>query len=116
MSSHAHPPAPAGATSDTIRQEARLHIRRRRAFSIHAGVYAASIAVIVAVNAVTNAAAGLTGEWWAWWSVPAVLGWGIGVTVHGLVVRLARPRSGSPDREEREIDRFLASEGVTTTR
>lgn len=109
MSSQPHPTVPAGSTSDRRRDDARLHVRRRRAFSLHARVYAASMVVVVAVNAAINATAHLTGEWWAWWSVPALLGWGLGVAVHGLVVRLARPQSVALAREQREIEEFLAA-------
>lgn len=69
------------------------HVQQRRAFDIHARVFALSMVLIFAVNLATNAAAGITGEWRAWWSVVALLGWGLGVAVHGIVVRMARHRS-----------------------
>jgi hypothetical protein len=57
-------------------------------------VFAISMVVIFIVNLALNAATGITGEWWAWWSALALVGWGLGVTVHGLVVRTSRsPRS-----------------------
>lgn len=60
--------------------------RQLRAFQVHAGVFAASMLLIVLLNLVINAAAGITGELRAWWSVYALLGWAIGIAVHGLVV------------------------------
>ncbi len=47
--------------------------------------------IIFLVNLAINAAANITGEWWAWWSLLAVPAWGLGLTVHGIVVRMARP-------------------------
>ena len=64
---------------------------QRKAFQIHATVYAATMVGIFLVNLLVNLAAGTTGDIWAWWAVWALLGWGIGIAVHGLVVRLNRP-------------------------
>ena len=47
--------------------------------------------IMFAVNLVTNISAGTAGEWDAWWSVWALLGWSIGIAVHGFVVWLNRP-------------------------
>ena len=66
------------------------HVHERRALRVHAIVFALSIALIVQVNAALNAAAGITGEWWAWRSLLALVGWGLGLSVHGTVVRLSR--------------------------
>ena len=88
-----HPPTPAGTTDDQRTEDARLHVQQLRAFSIHARVYAASMIGIFVVNLAVNLAANVTGEWWAWWSVLALLGWGVGVAIHGLVVRMSRPQS-----------------------
>jgi hypothetical protein len=65
---------------------------QRQVLRVHAAVYAGSIVLIVLVNLALNAAAGLLGEWWAWWSALAVLGWGLGLSVHAIVVRVTRPR------------------------
>ena len=76
--------------------DAALHRNdQRRTFQIHAIVFAMCTVVIAVVNAALNAAAGIVDEWWAWWSVLAAFGWGIGVAVHGLVVRLAQPAAGA---------------------
>ena len=69
---------------------AELHLQQRLAYQLHARVFAASMVLIFAVNLALNAAAGLLGEWSAWWSGWALLGWGLGVSVHGIVVRMAR--------------------------
>jgi len=68
---------------------------QRRAFQAHAGVFAVSMVLIFAVNLAVNLAAGIAGQWSAWWSIWALIGSGAGVTVHGLVVFLARPTNES---------------------
>jgi hypothetical protein len=67
-----------------------LHVHQRGVLHIHAIVFVMSMALIVLVNAALNAAAGVAGEWWAWWSILALAGWGLGLSVHGTVVRLSR--------------------------
>lgn len=62
-----------------------------RAFQVHAGVFAASMVLIFAVNLAVN----LAGQWSAWWAIWALIGWGLGISVHGLVVLLARPANRS---------------------
>ena len=57
------------------------------AFRIHAAVFAATMVLIFLVNLLTNLAAGIAGEWSAWWSAWALIGWGMGLAVHGLVVK-----------------------------
>jgi len=47
--------------------------------------------VVVAVNLLTNLSAGIVGDWTAWWSLWALLGWGAGIGLHGLVVWMNRP-------------------------
>ena len=53
---------------------------------MHAAVFAVSMVGIIVVNLAINLAAGIVGAWWAWWSVAAFVGWGIGVAVHGAAV------------------------------
>lgn len=64
-----------------------------RVFQAHAAVAAGSIALMLAVNLLTNLSAGIAGETSAWWSLWALIGWSAGLGVHGLVVWLARPIS-----------------------
>lgn len=67
------------------------YAEQRAALIVHSYVAVAGLAVIVLVNALTNAAAGRFTEWSAWWCVWAVLGWTSGLAVHGFVVWLNRP-------------------------
>ena len=91
--SNAPQPTLSGRTSGQARGDAELYQRQRRTFHLHVGVSAGSMVIIFLVNLAVNTAANITGEWWAWWSVLALVGWGLGVAVHGLVLQLARPRS-----------------------
>ena len=86
---------------------ARRYVQQLQAFYVHAGVFAGGTAIIILINLATNAAAGITGEWSAWWSAWAFLGWGLGIAVHGLVVRLNRPGGSSATWEQRQIDKVL---------
>lgn len=89
-------------------EAARGYVQQLHAFLIHAGVFAAGMVAIFAVNLLTNLSAGIASEWSAWWSVWAFIGWGLGIAVHGLVVRLNRPSSCSPTWEQQQIDKILA--------
>ena len=84
---------PVRGTNGQGRKDAELYGHQCRAFHLHLGVFAGSMVIIFLVNLAINAAANITGEWWAWWSVLALLGWGLGLSVHGIVVRMARPDS-----------------------
>ena len=83
-------------------EAARRYADQLRAFYGHVGGFATGMFIMFAVNLVTNISAGTAGEWNAWWSVWALLGWSIGIAVHGFVVWLNRP-SFAPSTAE-EID------------
>lgn len=107
---------PAGTAADQRRDAARQYLQDVRVFHTHAGVAAASMVLIIAVNVFSNVAAGTTGYLWAWWSVWALLGWGLGLTIHGLVVRGTRPQSLVSAREEEQINEILSSESTQPRR
>lgn len=92
---HTHKPTPPVAPDDQRREAIDEYLSVRKAFQAHAAVFAATMVGICLVNLLTNLAAGITGQWSAWWSAWALLGWGLGIAVHGLTVRLAR--SGTKD-------------------
>jgi len=85
------------STHDQIHQahEADDYPHQLRAFQAHAGVFAATMVLIFAVNLAVNLSAGIAGQWSAWWSVWALIGWSMGIATHGLVVFLAKPENGS---------------------
>ncbi len=93
--------------TDEREDAARRYVEQLRAFYVHAGVFAAGMLVIFTVNLLTNLSAGVAGDWTAWWSAWALLGWGLGIAVHGLVVRLNRPSLGSSTWEQQQIERML---------
>ena len=88
-------------------EAARRYVEQLRAFYIHACMYAVCMLIMLAVNLLTNLSAGIAGEWSTWWSVWALIGWGAGIAVHGLVVRLNRPSLSSSTWEQRQIDKML---------
>lgn len=93
-------------TADEREETARRYVTQLRVFYIHAAVFVGSMAINILINLLVNLSAGIAGEWSAWWSLWALLGWGAGVSVHGLVVRLNRPSFAS-SWEQRQIDRML---------
>jgi hypothetical protein len=93
--------------ADERQEAATKHVEQLRAFYVHVAVFAASMTIIFAVNLLTNLSAGIASEWSAWWSVWALIGWGAGIAVHGLVVQLNRPSLASSTWEQRRIDKML---------
>jgi|GEM_PF-2501664 len=98
--------------SDTIidpelEQAAKEYVKQLQAFLIHAALFGICIVVIFVVNLLTNISAGTTGQWSSWWSIWAFLGWGPGVAVHGLVLRLNKPSATPSSWEQRQIDKVL---------
>ena len=77
-------------------RDATTYQEQLRVAAVHATVFAIGITAITLINLIINLSAGLTGELTAWWSLWALAGWGLGVTVHLLVVRLTRPTSSNP--------------------
>ena len=67
------------------------HALQRRAFQVHAAAFTAGMVLIFVVNLLVNLSAGVGGQLSAWWSLWALIGWGLGVAVHGFVGWLARP-------------------------
>ena len=107
MTTPTEAPSQIGQAADDREGAARRYVEHFRAFYVHAAVFAAGMTVIFAVNLLTNLSAGIAGEWSAWWSVWALIGWGAGIAVHGLVVRLNRPSLSSSTWEQRKIDKML---------
>ncbi len=78
-----------------------LYDEQRRAFQAHAAVFVAGMVVMFAVNLATNVSAGIAGNWSAWWSVWALIGWSLGIAVHGFVVWLNQPAHVVAQRRSR---------------
>jgi hypothetical protein len=107
MSNPTPPSSQIDQAADERQEAARRYVEQLRAFHVHAAVFAASMTAIFAVNLLTNLSAGIASEWSAWWSMWALIGWGAGIAVHGLVVRLNRPSLGSSTWEQRQIEKML---------
>lgn len=97
-----------GCNEEQRFEAARRYVEQLHAFFIHAGVFTGGMVIIFIVNLATNLSAGIASEWRAWWSVWAVVGWGIGIAVHGLVVRLNRPSPSSLTWQQRRVDKLLS--------
>jgi hypothetical protein len=94
-------------TLDERQKAARQYVEQVRVFYAHAVVFAASMTIMFAVNLLTNLTAGIARDWAAWWSAWAFIGWGAGIAVHGLVVRLNRPSPSSSTLKQQQIERAL---------
>ena len=57
---------------------AKMRIEEIKAFYVHAGIYAVVNFVLVVINVMDADD--------VWWSLLAILGWGIGLLIHGLSV------------------------------
>jgi len=57
---------------------AKMRIEEIKSFYVHAGIYAVVNIVLIVANVLRE-----DDEWWALW---ALLGWGIGLAIHGLAV------------------------------
>jgi hypothetical protein len=62
---------------------ARRRVAEIEGFFIHLAVFALVIALLTGVNVYTG------DQWWVQW---VVLGWGIGVTAHGIALFANKPR------------------------
>ena len=91
------------ATAATPEQTAR-HVEQTQAFHAHAAVFALSMTAIFAVNLLTNLAAGTASDWPAWWSAYALIGWSLGLGIHGFVVWLATPGAPAAPSHQRSHD------------
>jgi hypothetical protein len=100
------PGASAPATPDQVSSEAYRRARRKvsmlRGWYIHAFVYACVIAMLWLIYATTGHARYP-------WPLPATLGWGLGLAIHGLVVWLGTSRRGR-GWEERKIEQYINEE------
>lgn len=90
------------AAHEAAYRRARRKVRLLRGWQIHALVYVCVIALLWLIYATTGHARFP-------WPLPATLGWGLGLAIHGLVVWLATSRRGR-DWEERKIREYMDEE------
>ncbi len=84
---------------DAAYRRARHKVRMLRGWYVHALVYACVIGGLWVIYAVS-------GQSRFPWPLPAMLGWGLGLAIHGVVVWLGTSRRGS-DWEARKIEEFM---------
>ncbi len=93
----------AQAGADPVQADAYRHARRRvrmlQGWYVHALVYACVIGILWLVYA-------LSGQSRFPWPLPPMLGWGLGLAIHGLVVWLGTSRR-SRDWQSRKIEQYM---------
>jgi len=57
---------------------AKMRIEEIKSFYVHAGIYAIVNVLLIIINVVNQDE--------VWWSLWAVLGWGLGLLIHGMCV------------------------------
>lgn len=92
--------SPKHSTDDDLEQLARKRVGARMGWYVHATVY-------VIVNLALITASLSTGRHWA---IFPALGWGLGLVMHGLAVRLAMPGGGLHERLLQQERARLASQ------
>jgi hypothetical protein len=81
-----------------LRKAALKHIQAKRGFLIHAITYVVINALIVAVWAFADSG-GL------FWPIFPILGWGVGLILHGVMVYKGQPSESEIEREMARLRR-----------
>ena len=89
------------ASSETAYRQARRRVRRLQGWYVHAVVYACVIGGLWTIHALSGQGPRFP------WPLPATLGWGLGLAIHGLVVWLGASRR-IRGWEARKIEEFVA--------
>lgn len=91
------------ASIDAAYRLARRRVRMLRGWYVHALVYACVISGLWAVYAFSGHTPRFP------WPLPPTLGWGLGLTIHGLVVWLGTSLKGR-QWESRKIEEYMNAE------
>lgn len=83
---------------DLIIQQARKRVEDIKGFYVHVGVYVIVNAALITINLLTN-----PDHLWFFWPL---IGWGIGLAIHGFTL-LTEGRLLGPEWEEREMQKIL---------
>lgn len=93
-----------GTTPEALRDQALIHLKKRRDFTAHAFVYATVNAVVWSIWIVI----GLSSHSWWPWPVFVTLGWGIGLVMNAWEVYVRKPIT--EDDLQREIEHLQRSD------
>ncbi len=93
----------ATAATDGAYRAARRRVRLLRGWYIHALVYACVIVALWLIYFLSPASPRFA------WPLPAMLGWGLGLGIHGLVVFLGTSARGR-NWEARKIEQYMDQE------
>lgn len=83
-------------TDEELYQLAQKRLRIKKGFLIHLIVYSIVMALLIIINLYSGSKP---------WFIYPLLGWGIGVAIHGFVT-YSSLTSSSEDKIQREIDRI----------
>ena len=97
------PATPESASIDAAYRLARRRVRMLRGWYVHALIYACVIGALWIIYAFS----GHTGRFH--WPLPPTLGWGLGLTIHGVVVWLGTSLKGR-QWESRKIEEYANEE------
>ena len=89
---------PLSATQSAEEQLAFIQVRKLKAFYIHLARYMVVCAILTAVNVFAS-----PHRWWVQW---VILGWGLGLLLHGLRVS-GRVDALGADWEKRQVEKRL---------
>jgi transcriptional regulator with XRE-family HTH domain len=93
-----NPSAPSAAAIHAEETLALAHVRKLKGFYIHLSQYGLGIAMLVAINLIFSPH--------FFWAIFPILGWGIGIGVHGLAVFNRIPIL-TADWERRQVEKRL---------
>jgi hypothetical protein len=86
------------SSDDQLRARAIHRVNEKHEFALHVVVYVAVNALIIAIWAFTS-------DGGFFWPVWPLLGWGIGLAVHGAKVYIAQPSESAIEREMGRLKR-----------
>ncbi|MCL2530672.1 MAG: 2TM domain-containing protein [Oscillospiraceae bacterium] len=88
-------------------KQAKANVQRKKEFKIHLAVYLAVNAFLVGIFFVTSRNA-FHAYFWPMWPM---LGWGLGVAIHGAVVYLGGNSAKEADHVRKEYQKLKDAQG-----
>ncbi|MCL2446485.1 MAG: 2TM domain-containing protein [Oscillospiraceae bacterium] len=94
-------------TDEELMKQARANVQRKKEFKIHLAVYLAVNAFLTGIFFVTSRHA-FRAYFWPMWPM---LGWGLGVAIHGAVVYLGGNSAKEVDQVKKEYQKLKDAQG-----